>query len=118
MFNGWLILAQAPEQTAWRIMFWLAVLVLAAVVLGALGWALRKWLLREQEPEVGTGFGLSELRRMRDAGQLSEEEFQSARRLIVARTRQATGGLEAEDLANGDSAPDSDKTGPGGPPPA
>lgn len=106
--------AAAPQ-----ILFWLVVIVVAAVVLGIVAWVLRKLLLRDDDAPPGvSGFGLPELRRMRDEGQLTEQEYENAKRLLVARTRQAMGDAEMADDAPGapHAADDAPPDAPSAPP--
>jgi hypothetical protein len=93
-----------------QILFWLAVIVAAAMVLIVVGVLLRKWFLREPE-DAGPrlGFGLSDLRQMHAAGELSDEEFARAKAALIARSRGAL-GLESEETdADQSPAPQRDE---------
>lgn len=66
-----------------QVLFWGAVLMAAALLLGGGVVALRRRAVsREDEsPQI---FSLGELRRMRDSGEITEEEFESLRTRVIA----------------------------------
>ncbi len=82
--------AQAFLGTAGRILL----VLVGAIVLLLIGlWGKRRFLDDDDEGvSMGgiSGFGISELRRLRDEGQLTEEEFERARDRIVASARRDT----------------------------
>jgi len=67
------------------IWFYLAVLVVASIVIVAVGLVLRKMLSGPVEAAQGEAvFSLSELRKMHREGMLTDEEFQAARSAALA----------------------------------
>lgn len=70
-----------------QILGWSVGLLVAVVVLVVTGQLLRRWFRRETHDLEGVDFGLADLRRMRDAGQLSEAEYERARARILARAQ-------------------------------
>ena len=70
-----------PEE----IFFWLGVLVALCVVIGLVGWLLYRRHHRSlEEPAHISGFTLADLRRMHREGQLDDEEFAQAKKLLLA----------------------------------
>ena len=61
------------------------IMLLVGVVVGAAGIYLVRRMLQGGHGAPGEGFTLDELRRMRAAGQLSDEEFERAKALIIGR---------------------------------
>ena len=78
------ILAQAAEDLFGQVLPWL-IMLLVVVVVGAAGIYLVRRMLQGGHGATGEGFTLYELRRMRTAGQLSDEEFERAKALIIGR---------------------------------
>lgn len=97
-----------------KVLVWCGVLLAAAVVLGVVAMWLRRRLLREDESEgISMGFTLKDLRRMHEEGQLTDEEFDFARRKMVAKTRAEL--LPQDEAEDDEAAPlvlDSDAEGP------
>jgi hypothetical protein len=92
------VLAQAGQsQAVGEILLWVGVLVAALVVLGIVLVALRKRLLAPvRAPEAGM---FDQLRRMREEGSITSEEYDAIRQRMVARVagRDTTGGEERPD---------------------
>jgi len=80
----WVILAQAAEDLFGQLLPWL-IMLLGVVVVGAGGIYLVRRMLQGGHGAAGEGFTLDELRRMRAAGQLSDDEFERAKALIIGR---------------------------------
>ncbi len=80
----WVILAQAAEDLFGQVLPWL-IMLLVVVVVGAAGIYFVRRMLQGGHRTTGEGFTLDELRRMRAAGQLSDEEFERAKALIIGR---------------------------------
>ena len=73
---------------AGRVIFWCGVLVLAAALLAVVAWWLRRTLgAADEEEPLPMGFTLADLRTLHARGQLTDEEFEHAKRKMVARTR-------------------------------
>lgn len=84
--------AQRVAQNMGRVLFWCAVLVGAAVLLAVVFLVIRKRLasLDDESPSMGgnlMGFTLADLRQMHAAGQISDEEFDVAKRKMAARAK-------------------------------
>ena len=62
--------------------------LIAAVVL------VRKWLIGRDEVDQAPGFTLADMRRLRDEGELSEQEYQRIRARLIGEARR---GLDADD---------------------
>ena len=107
------ILAQQTGLTSDNradVLFWCGVLLVVAVVLGLIAWWIRRRFNRDDEPDAGsvsgTGFTLAELRQMRDDGQLNAEEYDYARRKLIAKTRQSMEqGTPEDPLPNAQAEP-------------
>jgi len=81
------LLAQGPAA-AGRVIFWCAVLLIAAASLALAAWWLRGRLASEDDSEpLPMGFSLSDLRQLHARGELTDEEFEHAKRRMVAGTR-------------------------------
>ncbi len=78
------ILAQAAEDLFGQVLPWLIMLLVVVVVGAAAIYSVRR-MLQGGHSAPGEGFTLHELRRMHAAGQLSEEEFERAKALIIGR---------------------------------
>lgn len=87
-------LAQASarqEELAARanaILFWLGVSIVTALLLGLIGFVVhRRWFGHQPvtpgDASAVAGFGLHELRQMRERGQITDEQYQRARRRIL-----------------------------------
>ncbi len=80
------ILAQS-QQDLGRVFFWLLMLI-GIVVLAAAGVLyLRKWYT-SSDSEPAVGFTLGDIRQLHRDGQMTDEEFERAKALILGRTRQ------------------------------
>jgi hypothetical protein len=77
----------------------------AAAVLGAAFFVIRKLLLRAEEPDdsLSMGFTLADLRAMHEQGQLSDEEFEYAKRKMTAKARAAFEPPDGDDPDSGPS---------------
>lgn len=93
--------AAGPGDSMGQVILWCGVLLLAAVVLAVAFFLIRKRLasIDEQAPASGNplGFTLADLRQMHADGQLSEEEFDFAKRKMVAKAKAQLDGPPAED---------------------
>ncbi len=88
---------------------WVLLVIIAAVVLLLLSlWVKKRFDHRnapEMAPDVATGgFAVGDLRRMRDSGEISDEEYERARERIVAGARR-TLAKEAEAKGDPDRPP-------------
>lgn len=87
-----LILAQSADKgdATIRLAMWVSILIALAVI----GFALASWVrkrmndaMKETSVTSPSDFTLSDLRKMRDAGQITQEEFDRAKGRIVATTQ-------------------------------
>ena len=75
-------------EASTEILKWLAVIVVAAIVVIVVAVIARRILMGEDEDQSGTpGFTLGDLRKMHERGELSDEEYDTARRGMIARSR-------------------------------
>lgn len=82
------VLAQSTSYLP--VMLSVAAVLAAGLVLVVLAaWARRRLVARKDDPITATGFSLSDLRRLRDEGKMSPEEYERARQLIVATAQKA-----------------------------
>lgn len=88
-FFPFALLAETGDATI-RLAMWISILITIAVI----GFALASWVRKRMNDamrETGVGspadFTLSDLRRMRSEGQITEEEFERAKGRIVAMTQ-------------------------------
>ena len=78
------ILAQAGEDVFGQVLPWL-IMLLGVVVVGGAGIYFVRRLLQSGSSASDESFTLHELRQMREAGRLTDEEFERARALIIGR---------------------------------
>lgn len=114
----------SPAQQASTVVFWLGIIVMIVVVCGVTAlWLRRKLRAEEAESDdvsdaAGTGFALSDLRELHRRGELSDAEFEQARRRLIARTKAAMAqesDAEPEDATfTVEEVPDEDDNGPRG----
>jgi hypothetical protein len=72
-------------------MKWAGALLVVVIVGGALVMWYRAKFLKKDVPEEGLGFGLSELRAMRDRGDLTDAEYEVARNKIAYKVKEKAG---------------------------
>ncbi len=82
---------------------WALVIVVAMFVLWAIAQSLRKHA-QDTGAAMGFSFTLQDLRDMKEAGQLTDEEFERARQKIIGKTRQVL--LEDEESSEGEDSQD------------
>jgi len=76
--------APVVDQAVTRILIACGLLAAAVVVLCAGVWYYRRWWLRDRPLSEPAGWTFADLRRMRDRGDLTEEEYQSLRAAMLA----------------------------------
>ncbi|MEM1210856.1 MAG: SHOCT domain-containing protein [Planctomycetota bacterium] len=94
-----ILLGKAPSPIA-GVLFWSAILVLCALIIAVVFYAFWRRMRREEEPTVTTGFTLPDLRDLHKAGQLTDEEFQNAKAMLLARSRAEMAAEEAAAAAD------------------
>ena len=90
-----------------RSVFWVLLTIVVTVVLILLALAIKKRFSGGGEPgpgPIGGGFTVGDLRRMRDNGEISDDEFERARERIVAGAKRRL-AEEAERAGNPDRPP-------------
>ncbi len=93
-----LVLAQTRSHPIGEVMIWLGVLLVAAVLIGVIGYMLRKRLLGGDDgEETIQPFTLADLRRLHREGQLSDEEYERAKAAMIAQTRSAFGDQASDE---------------------
>lgn len=75
---------------------WILALTAAVVVLGLVLMRLRRVYLGPAEDDSGAAMPVAELRKLRDTGELSEEEFQRAVAAMAERAKAASAGGSAD----------------------
>ena len=106
--QDWLLtLAQQPGRSAAaaRVLFWLGILVLAAVALAVIALLIRRAVLGQDDASQ-PGFTLGDLRDMHARGELSDQEFEQAKSMVVAQS------LAAMDSADGETMAEDEQTRP------
>ncbi len=65
--------------------------VVALLVIAVLGYlavrALNQWMRSDNDQSAGAGFTLADLRQLHRSGQMSSEEFEKAKAILMAATR-------------------------------
>ena len=94
--------SRGPSGDPTEVFFYAGVILLAGFIMGAAFFLLRQRLNRQEGPDpgVGLGFTLSDLRQMHAQGQITDEEYQQAKRKMIAKTRATLveeGEIEADD---------------------
>ena len=108
MFESLPLAAPADGASAViRSVFWVLLTIVVTVVLVLLALAVKKRFSAAGDvgpSPVGGGFTVGDLRRMRDNGEISDEEFERARERIVAGAKRRL-AEEAERAGNPDRPP-------------
>lgn len=92
-------LGQAGGGSASSVMdavVWILLLVACCLVLGVILMRLRKRFFGEPEGDAGEVFPLSDLRRLRDGGELSEDEYRRAVDVLAGRVKSGGGDARSE----------------------
>lgn len=78
---------QPPDTRTTHLVLAIAALIAAVMLLGLIIMVMRKRLLaRDNAADAGRSF-MEDLRRMRDRGEITQDEFDSTRRRIIERAR-------------------------------
>ncbi len=91
MILPWLAQQSAASSALnpYAVLGWAAVVLVAMGLLGVIALAVRRRLLRPEAPDAAgsMGFTLAGLREMHAKGQLTDEEFDHAKRRLIANAR-------------------------------
>ena len=109
-------LAAVQENVA-QILFWCLVLVLAVLVLFGGGWYYRRRWLRMADSPGGTPWTFDDLQKMKEQGQISDEEYRALRAAMIAsfsggKTQSPSPGTAVENGDPGGKGPDFDLRNP------
>ena len=105
------LLAQ-NAAVAGRVVFWCGILLLLAGVMVLVAFWIRRRMMSEDDTEpLPMGFSLSDLKTLHEKGELSDEEFEHAKRRMVAGTRSR---LEVETEVAPPDAPEDSPQAAGG----
>jgi uncharacterized membrane protein len=87
------LLATSTGGTFSEVALWGAVLIIVVLI----GWMVISAIRRRMNADTGAavGYTLHDLRRMRESGELSEEEFQRARQAMIEQVKGATSENDA-----------------------
>lgn len=105
----WLAATNDATRSIMSAVGWILLILIVAVVLFVVAlWAKGKWFGTPERQDYGEGlaggFTVGDLRRMRDSGEISDEEFERAReRIVVAARRQVEADTQA--AGNPDAPP-------------
>ena len=94
------MLAQSGARSAnaaTEIIVYAGALLVAVLIVIVVAVLVRRLLLRSSDPSDAGGFTLAEMRRMHEAGELSDEEWESAKAALRAHTRRAAGVADDAD---------------------
>ena len=90
----------APKGNTGEVLFWSAVLLAVAFVMGLAFWIIRKKLTPGGDDNdaggLSLGFTLADLRQMHAEGQMTDEEFEYAKRKMAAKAKAQLDGAEAD----------------------
>lgn len=90
------ILAQASDDVDYGAFFkWIGVIVIALMFLAVVVAWLRK-RIKEDDAPAGTGFSLSEFRKLHKEGKMTDEEFERAKAMIVGTVKAVPPGEKSQ----------------------
>lgn len=89
------LLAQSSGDTT-RVLIWIGVLIAVALAGGAIAMLVRSRLLSPDDDADG-GTLLEQLQKMRDRGEISDEEFRATRRTMIERAEQRRAQKDDDD---------------------
>lgn len=87
-----------------RLLIWLIVLMAMVIVLGFAVWYTRRWMFVRSESRE-EAWTLEDLRRMRDEGSLSAEEYERLRETMIGQLRPRAADEGATDRSAGPPQP-------------
>lgn len=84
-----LVLTDVAEGTDYRRFIWVSLALLVLVIVGLILVTQVKRRLQQDDAPISAGFTLSDLRQMHKSGQMSDEEFEKAKSLVVGAAKRA-----------------------------
>jgi hypothetical protein len=88
--SAWWIIADMTEKDRSTLLLWLGILLGSVIVGFGLILVLRKMLKDPVSKETSDpGFSLSDLRDMRDRGEITPQEYEQTRALVIAKVKAA-----------------------------
>jgi hypothetical protein len=98
MSAAWIVAAVSStpsnEEDGRRQLFIVAGLLVGLVLLSFVGYSLfKRWMTSSDSPAEAAGFSLSDLRKMRAEGKISDEEFEKTRGMMVAAAKRMVDGV-------------------------
>src|ERR1041384_3409771 len=100
------LLAQVnPEAVQSQTLYWCTV-ILGVAIVGFLGIMIFKKFWRQKEtPGMDVGFSLSDLRAMRDRGEITPEEYEQTRAKVIANVKKKAEEQPKPKRKDGDESP-------------
>ena len=93
------VVAWTPDQkqeAQYDILRWGGIIGAVVIIGGALLMAYRAKFMNKEQPKEEIGFGLSDLKSLRDQGELTIQEYEAAREKIAAKTKEKAGLVSGE----------------------
>jgi len=92
--NVWKVLAQLSPADQWKVLIALGIMMVLVVVggFGILMFRRRLWGEEEDDNSSDVGFSLSDLREMRDRGEITPEEYEITRARVIAKVKSSLAG--------------------------
>ena len=90
LHNAFSLAQQTSSDAVWDVVIWVIVLIIAVLVLGIILMQLRR-IMRESGDSETQGLLLDDLRRLRNEGHLSSEEYQRAVDALAGRMGTSVG---------------------------
>jgi len=86
----------AAAADAMDIFFYLGIILVAVAIVVVIGLFVRKAYMKEDDIAPPTAFTLSDLRQMHEEGQITDAEFDRAKKAMIARSLAASGAADAD----------------------
>ena len=76
--------SQSASGAISEIFFYGMIIAVAIFILIFIAFKIRNWIKNDERFDTGEIFSISQLRELRDNGDITEEEFENAKRVLVA----------------------------------
>ena len=100
--NGFSLLSQTAQSPTARLLLWGGILMAAVAALGIAVVVLRRRTLNRAGGSASENFSISQLEALKDAGQVSAEEFKRLRRGLMGLAADPAEAVQAEPEAKTD----------------